>query len=131
MGEVTKIEWCDHTWNPWLGCSKVGPECDFCYAESIMADRYGRVAWGPARAAQARGQCIPIGLAQSETSAPGLPVPDSVEELRLIADGDSDAFMTRRAMTRAGKRYARPGRLVTATWAPDGADLNDVARGKA
>ena len=47
MGEVTKIEWCDHTWNPWIGCQKVGPPCDFCYAEDLMDTRYGRVQWGP------------------------------------------------------------------------------------
>lgn len=47
MGEVTKIEWCDHTWNPWIGCQKVGPPCDFCYAEELMDTRYGRVVWGP------------------------------------------------------------------------------------
>jgi protein gp37 len=47
VGEVTKIEWCDHTWNPWIGCTKVGPPCDFCYAEDLMDTRYGRVTWGP------------------------------------------------------------------------------------
>ena len=62
---------------------------------------------------------------------PAMPVPDSVEALRLIADGDSDPYMTRLAMTRAGKRYARPGRRVTCVWPPEGADLNDLARGKA
>ena len=33
MGQTTKIEWCDHTWNPWRGCAKVSPACDHCYAE--------------------------------------------------------------------------------------------------
>lgn len=47
MGETTKIEWADHTWNPWIGCQKVGAPCDFCYAEELMDHRYGRVAWGP------------------------------------------------------------------------------------
>lgn len=47
MGEVTKIEWADHTWNPWMGCQKVGPPCDFCYAEDLMDTRYGKVTWGP------------------------------------------------------------------------------------
>jgi len=42
----TKIEWCDFTFNPWLGCTKVGPPCDNCYAESMMDTRYGRVRWG-------------------------------------------------------------------------------------
>ncbi len=47
MGEQTAIEWCDHTWNPWIGCQKVGPPCDNCYAEELMDTRYGRVVWGP------------------------------------------------------------------------------------
>ena len=25
MGKVTGIEWCDHTYNPWIGCTKVSP----------------------------------------------------------------------------------------------------------
>lgn len=31
MSEKTKIQWCDHTHNPWRGCRKVAPECDNCY----------------------------------------------------------------------------------------------------
>lgn len=34
MGSNTKIEWADHTFNPWVGCSKVSPACDNCYAET-------------------------------------------------------------------------------------------------
>lgn len=34
MAENTKIEWCDHTMNFWVGCTKVSPACDHCYAES-------------------------------------------------------------------------------------------------
>lgn len=45
MGK-TKIEWADFTWNPWYGCSKVSPACDFCYAEALMDYRYRRVEWG-------------------------------------------------------------------------------------
>lgn len=47
MGEVTKIEWTDHTFNPWIGCTKVSPACDGCYAENLMANRWKRVQWGP------------------------------------------------------------------------------------
>jgi protein gp37 len=25
MSENTKIEWTDHTFNPWIGCTKVSP----------------------------------------------------------------------------------------------------------
>lgn len=46
MGKDTKIEWADHTWNPWIGCTKVSPACDHCYAEDLMDRRYGRVRWG-------------------------------------------------------------------------------------
>ena len=49
MSENTKIEWCDHTFNPWEGCQKVGPGCDNCYAEARNARFGGGVAanWGP------------------------------------------------------------------------------------
>jgi len=45
MGENSKIEWTHHTFNPWVGCTKVGPPCDFCYAEG-WAKRSGMVQWG-------------------------------------------------------------------------------------
>lgn len=47
MGETTAISWCRHTFNPWIGCTKVSPACDGCYAEALMDLRYGRVQWGP------------------------------------------------------------------------------------
>lgn len=34
MSENSKIEWTDHTFNPWVGCTKVSAACDNCYAES-------------------------------------------------------------------------------------------------
>lgn len=33
MGKNTKIEWCHHTQNFWIGCTKVSPGCANCYAE--------------------------------------------------------------------------------------------------
>lgn len=33
MAENSKIEWTDHTFNAWVGCTKVSGACDFCYAE--------------------------------------------------------------------------------------------------
>lgn len=47
MAENSAIEWTDHTFNPWIGCAKVGRPCDNCYAEAMMDHRYGRVQWGP------------------------------------------------------------------------------------
>jgi protein gp37 len=34
MAENSKIEWTHHTFNPWVGCTKVSAACDHCYAES-------------------------------------------------------------------------------------------------
>lgn len=39
MGE-TRIEWCDYTFNPWIGCEKVSAGCANCYAE---VDTFTRV----------------------------------------------------------------------------------------
>ncbi len=47
MGENSKIEWTDHTFNAWIGCQKVSPGCANCYAEALMDLRYGKVKWGP------------------------------------------------------------------------------------
>lgn len=30
----TSISWTDFSFNPWIGCMKVGPGCDHCYAET-------------------------------------------------------------------------------------------------
>lgn len=44
----TSIEWCDYTFNPWRGCTKVSPGCENCYAET-MSKRNPSVLgeWGP------------------------------------------------------------------------------------
>jgi protein gp37 len=48
MAKNSKIEWTDHTFNPWIGCQKVSAGCRFCYAERDMT-RKPRWAncWGP------------------------------------------------------------------------------------
>lgn len=47
MAESTSISWATHTWNPWMGCTKVSPACDGCYAEALMDKRFSKVKWGP------------------------------------------------------------------------------------
>lgn len=49
MALDTEIAWTDSTFNAWIGCTKVGPGCDGCYAEALDA-RYkwgGAAHWGP------------------------------------------------------------------------------------
>ena len=46
MAENSGIEWTHHTFNPWIGCTKVSPACDHCYAEA-WDHRFGGERWGP------------------------------------------------------------------------------------
>ncbi len=48
MGENTAISWADHTFNPWIGCAKISPACDGCYAAALMGmdGRLKRAEWG-------------------------------------------------------------------------------------
>ncbi len=51
MSDITAIEWTDHMFNPWWGCSRVSPARRFCYADRD-AQRYGHQVWprhGPRR----------------------------------------------------------------------------------
>jgi len=50
MGEDSQIEWTDHTFNPWIGCTKVSPGCENCYAENYGKRR--KVFWGKGRPRQ-------------------------------------------------------------------------------
>ncbi len=59
MGDDSKIEWTNATWNPVTGCSKVSPGCAHCYAETLaprlhrMGQRgYTDLPWTPANAAE-------------------------------------------------------------------------------
>lgn len=46
MGQKSTIEWTDHTFNPWWGCTKVSPGCVNCYAETL-SNRYRYDVFGP------------------------------------------------------------------------------------
>lgn len=52
MAEITGIAWTDATFNPWIGCTKVSPGCDHCYAEALdKRHRWqGDTHWGPGKA---------------------------------------------------------------------------------
>jgi protein gp37 len=52
MAQSTSIAWTDSTFNPWLGCLRVSPACDHCYAAALAKrtgrrDRHGRDLWDP------------------------------------------------------------------------------------
>lgn len=47
MAEKTDISWATSTFNPWIGCAKVSPACDHCYAERDNSRRGWVPGWGP------------------------------------------------------------------------------------
>lgn len=53
MSQETSIEWCDVTWNPVHGCSKVSPGCAHCYAATLsLRYKHTKLPWTPANAAE-------------------------------------------------------------------------------
>ncbi len=46
MGDVTGISWCDHTYNVWIGCTKVSEGCRLCYAERDNERWHRTDRWG-------------------------------------------------------------------------------------
>lgn len=65
-----------------------------------------------------------------DPNSPAMPVPDSVTELVLLGDGDSEPFLTRTAIERATRRHAREGLTIRRRFADDGLDFNDVMQGQ-
>ncbi len=59
MGRFSKVEWCDHTHNFWIGCEKVSEACKSCYAEVETYPRVqrarGRELWGKGAARHITG----------------------------------------------------------------------------
>ncbi len=67
MAEETGISWADMTFNPWIGCAKVSPACDGCYADALMgaSGRHKRAEWGgPGVGAGTRSRTAPSNWAQ-------------------------------------------------------------------
>ena len=52
----TTIPWTDYTFNPWIGCTKISPACQHCYAEIATPTRVaraeGRELWGKGKPRQ-------------------------------------------------------------------------------
>lgn len=61
MADETLISWADMTFNPWVGCTRVSPACDGCYAAHLMETRMGRVQWG--------GPCVGAGTRERTSVA--------------------------------------------------------------
>lgn len=66
-----------------------------------------------------------------DLDAPAIAIPESVEELVLLGDGDSERVLTEMTLERAQRRYERDGRVIRCAFAPEGKDFNDLLKEKA
>jgi protein gp37 len=116
MASNTNIEWADSTFNPWLGCTKVGPGCDHCYAEVSTPARTRGIQWGP-------------GAARQRTSAENwkLPVRWNAEPLLTCDCGYRGTLrqMTTNSIHACGENFRKVRRRVFCASLADWLD-NDV-----
>lgn len=45
MAKDSKIQWCDATLNPVMGCTPVSEGCDHCYAQAMIRRFAGKRGW--------------------------------------------------------------------------------------
>jgi rubredoxin len=91
------------------------PKSRFAHPELTKPDRLGRE-----RPVMVAG---PVPLMHGDVAEPdAMVVPDHVDKLVFLADGDSERVMTAAAMARARTRHARPGRLIPVVWPRQGTD---------
>ncbi len=57
MGRDSAIAWCDDTFNGWIGCQRVSPGCEHCYAETFCSRFDGAMVLGRGLLA---GRSLPI-----------------------------------------------------------------------
>lgn len=108
MAETSAIEWTDATVNFWWGCTKVGPGCDHCYAETFDK-RTGGAHWGvgaPRRKIKGAVSLLhrldngysewnaDFYAAQGNAEAFGLPAPTFGPRRRVFIQSMSDLFDT-------------------------------------
>jgi len=70
MADQSAIEWTDSTFNPWIGCTKISPACDHCYAETQQVRCCGNSVCPPlARAIVAANVGALVEMEQREKAA--------------------------------------------------------------
>ncbi|MGH6644634.1 MAG: DUF7146 domain-containing protein, partial [Bradyrhizobium sp.] len=91
----------------------------------------GRVEHPTARIVDSKGRSRPLLVpdAAPDLDSKAIVVPEGVEEVFLLGDGDSDRFATELTLLRAARRTSLTCSTVKAVrlaWADDGADFNDM-----
>lgn len=100
MADNTNIEWADSTANLWIGCTKISPGCDNCYAKADWEDRKHRVLWGPHgdRSYCAAGWSL-IAKMQRRAAANGGVDPELGRKRLIFVNSLSDFFDNHRSIT--------------------------------
>jgi len=70
MGDNSKIDWTDATWNPIRGCSRCSPGCAHCYAEALAVRFCDPGQWGHGIATRDGGWTGAIHLAEDRLTLP-------------------------------------------------------------
>jgi hypothetical protein len=78
-----------------------------------------------------QGRAVQVPGFEPDLSEPAIVIPDTVIDLVLLMDGDSEFLLTACAMHRATRRYAAPGRTVRTAEADHGEDFNSMLSGHA
>lgn len=91
MGEMTGIAWTDSTMNWWEGCTKVGPGCDHCYAETRDKRYHGGEHWGPGAPRRQMSQHTRNNLARWQKQAPAF-MAEHGRPRRVFCSSLSDIF---------------------------------------
>jgi hypothetical protein len=99
------------------------PSSRFAHPSLTKPDRNGR-----ARPVMIAGP-VPL-LREAPGGEPdAMVVPEHVDELVLLGDGDSEPVFTAAAMARARARHARPGRRIPVVWPRTGTDFAKMLAG--
>lgn len=90
MGDNTAISWTDATWNPVVGCKRVSPGCDHCYAFQLHDQRH--IAWKRGRMPDAPAQYhLPFSKIQLIEERLALPI-RWTRPRRIFTNSLSDLF---------------------------------------
>ncbi len=98
-------------------CGPADPKSSFAHPHETMQDRRGRI-----RAVRVQGP-VPK---QDQAPDEAMRIPDHVDHLVMLADGDSEPIMTAAAMARAEARFDRQDREIEIWWAPVGQDFSEL-----
>jgi hypothetical protein len=118
------------TLSAWTALSAVGRELDgvgFWSAIDLgnLGGKAAETVPSPTEV-DARGRPRRVPGPEPDLEAPAIALPDSVEDVVMLGDGDSDPFLTECALRRATTRWATSRRNVRTAFAPSGYDFNDL-----